>query len=213
MEEQQITYITQLVIDALDKYQSRDGTGIPVGVSARHLHLTQAHVEILFGAGYRLTKKKPLMGGQFACNETVTLVSPSMKVLERVRVLGPVRGASQVELSATDAARLELDAPLRESGDTAGSAGVTVVGPRGSVCLPQGCIVAARHIHMSPGDAQRYGVRDGDLVSVRFGGPRPTVFAGVKIRVDPGFTLEMHIDTDEANAAWLQNGDRVELVR
>ncbi|MEG2930215.1 MAG: phosphate propanoyltransferase [Ruthenibacterium sp.] len=214
METKEIAYITQLVIDALGKAQGTgDADGIPVGVSARHIHLTQAHVEALFGAGYQLTKKKELMGGQFASNETVTIVSPKMKLIENVRVLGPVRKASQVEISASDAMKLGLGAPLRESGDTAGSAALTLLGPKGTVSLSEGCIVAARHIHMSPADAQRFGVKDGDFVSVRFGGARPTVYAAVKIRVDNSFTLEMHIDTDEANAAQLKTGDTVTLVK
>ncbi|MEG1744066.1 MAG: PduL/EutD family phosphate acyltransferase, partial [Ruthenibacterium sp.] len=168
METKEIAYITQLVIDALGKAQGTgDADGIPVGVSARHIHLTQAHVEALFGAGYQLTKKKELMGGQFASNETVTIVSPKMKMIENARVLGPVRKASQVEISATDAMKLGLAAPLRESGDTAGSAALTLIGPKGTVALSEGCIVAARHIHMSPADAQRFGVKDGDFVSVR----------------------------------------------
>lgn len=212
MEEKDIISITKLVVAALTEAQRRTPSGIPVGVSARHIHLTQEHVERLFGPGHRLTKKKELMGGQFACEETVTLASPALKVLERVRVLGPVRNASQVELSATDAAKLGLKAPLRESGDTAGSAGVTLLGPRGTVTLSEGCIVAARHVHMSPQDARSFGVQDGEFVSVRFEGERSAVLERVKVRVDPSFTLEMHIDTDEANAALVKTGDLAALA-
>ena len=207
METKEIAYITQLVVEALTAVQGAQATdAIPVGVSARHVHLTQEHVEILFGAGHQLTKKKDLMGGQFACNETVMVVSPRMKFIENIRVLGPVRKATQVEISSSDAMKLGSKAPLRESGDVAGSAPLTLLGPCGTVYLNEGCIVAARHIHMSPADAARFGVKDGDFVSVKFGGARPTLFESVKIRVHPTFTLEMHIDTDEANAAGLKTG-------
>lgn len=213
MEEKEIAYITQLVIEALLKEQGATETGIPVGVSARHIHLTQEHVEKLFGTGYQLTRKKELMGGQYACDETLTIVSPKMKILEKVRILGPTRKSSQIELAATDATKLGIPAPLRESGDIRGSAPAILLGPKGTLNLPEGCIVAARHIHMSPADAQSYGVKDGDFISIRFDGERPTVFEAVKIRVDPSFTLEMHIDTDEANAAHIKTGDRVTVVK
>ncbi|MEG2678289.1 MAG: phosphate propanoyltransferase [Oscillospiraceae bacterium] len=215
METQKIEYITKLVVDALSAAQQTPGQRdqVPVGVSARHIHLTQQCVETLFGAGHQLTKKKELMGGQFACEETVTLVSPKMKIMERVRVLGPLRKASQVEISSTDAMKLGMQVPLRESGDIAGSPAITVVGPKGTVVLPEGCIVAARHIHMSTEDAKQFGVTDGQIVSVRTGGSRATLYGAVKIRVDPSFTLEMHIDTDEAGAAGIKNGDCVTLVK
>lgn len=214
METKQIEHITQLVVEALAAAQGgANASGIPVGVSARHIHLTQQHVEALFGTGYQLTKKKELMGGQYACNETVNLVSPKLKTIENVRVLGPVRKASQVEISSTDTLKLGVKAPVRESGKIAGSTGVTLLGPAGTVRLDEGCIVAARHIHMSPADAQAFGVQDGQMVSVRFGGERATTFEQVKIRVDKTFTLEMHIDTDEANAAGIKTGDCVTLIK
>ncbi len=219
MEAKDIEYITQLVVNALEAQQgSSGGNGasgqIPVGISARHIHLTQAHIEVLFGAGHQLTKKKDLMGGQYAADETVLVISPRMKTMERVRVLGPARKASQLEISATDAMKLGVKAPLRDSGDIAGSAGVTLVGPAGTVTLAEGCIVAARHIHMSPADAGRFGVRDGQMVSVRLGSSaRGAILDQVKIRVDVSFTLEMHIDTDEANAVSLAPGGYATLVR
>ncbi|MDD4851534.1 MAG: phosphate propanoyltransferase [Gemmiger sp.] len=215
MDAKEISYITQLVVEALSKAGTTPTDavgGIPVGVSARHIHLTQAAVEALFGTGHQLTKKKALMGGQYACNETVMVVSPKMKFMENIRVLGPVRKANQIEISSSDAMKLGSAAPLRESGDVAGSAPMTLIGPCGTVYLNEGCIVAARHIHMSPDDATRFGVKEGDFVSVKYGGARPTLFENVKIRVDPSFTLEMHIDTDEANAAGLKTGDKVSLV-
>ena len=186
---------------------------VPVGVSARHVHLTQEHVEVLFGKDYQLTKKKDLMGGQFASNERVTLVGLKLRAIENVRILGPVRKQSQVEISATDARTLGVNAPLRESGDVAGSAPIALVGPCGALFLKEGCIVAARHIHMSPKDAYDAGVRDGDYVSVRADNERGTTFDHVKIRVDEKFTLEMHIDTDEANASGIKQGDTVRIVK
>lgn len=219
MDTKQIERITQLVVAALceapDAREDRTKRpeGIPVGVSARHVHLTQEQVELLFGKGHHLTPKKELMGGQFACEETVTLISPKMKVLEKVRVLGPTRKTAQIELAATDAMKLGVKAPLRDSGDVAGSAPLTLLGPAGTLTLREGTIIAGRHIHMSPADAARFGVTDGQIVSVRFPGERAGLFGQVKIRVDDSFTLEMHIDTDEANAACIKTGTRVELVK
>lgn len=186
---------------------------VPVGVSARHVHLTEEHVEALFGAGYQLTRKKELMGGQYAAGETVTIVGLKLRAIENVRVLGPARKASQVEISATDAVRLGVYAPVRESGDLEGSASIALAGPKGVVYLAQGCIVAKRHIHMSPKDAAAAGVRDGDVVSVRADNERETIFSQVRIRVDDSFTLEMHLDTDEANASKIATGSLVELIK
>jgi len=191
---------------------SSHGFAVPVGVSARHIHLTQEHVEILFGKGYQLTKKKELMGGQYAANETVTIVGIKLRALENVRILGPVRKASQVEISATDAIKLGITAPVRESGNLSGSAAVAVIGPKGAVYLDEGCIIALRHIHMSPKDARMAGLKDGDMVSVMAENERGTTFNHVKIRVDDTFTLEMHIDTDEANAGKIATGDLVTIL-
>ena len=214
LETREIEFITKAVLAALDKQKSDDkGYVVPIGVSARHVHLTQEHVEVLFGEGYQLTKKKELMGGQFASNEMVTLVGLKLRAIENVRVLGPVRKASQVEISATDAIKLGIKAPIRESGNIAGSAPIAVVGPKGALYLKEGCIVAMRHIHMSPADAQASGVHDGDIVSVKADNERGTIFNQVKIRVDESFTLEMHIDTDEANASKIATGDTVTIIK
>ncbi|MCR5486164.1 MAG: phosphate propanoyltransferase [Lachnospiraceae bacterium] len=185
---------------------------VPVGVSARHIHLTKEHVEVLFGPGYELTKKKDLMGGQFAAAEQCTIVGLKLRAIENVRILGPVRKASQVEISATDARTLGVNAPLRESGDIKGSAPISLVGPKGVLYLNEGCIVAARHIHMNPKEAQAAGLKDGDYVSVRMGNERGAVLDHVKIRVDASFSLEMHIDTDEANACQISQGDIAEIL-
>ena len=169
-------------------------------------------MEALFGEGYQLTKKKDLMGGQFASNETVTIVGQKLRAIENVRILGPVRSKSQVEVSATDAIKLGMKVPVRMSGDLAGSAPIAIVGPKGAIYLKEGCIVAMRHILMSLKDAQAAGVKDGDIVSVKADNERGTIFNQVKIRVDDSFTLEMHIDTDEANAAQIKSGDTVRIV-
>ena len=214
MENNNIELITRLVMEAMEqKDNSSNGYVVPIGVSARHIHLTQEHVEILFGEGYQLTKKKELMGGQFASNELVTIVGLKLRAIENVRVLGPVRSKSQVEISATDAIRLGVKAPIRPSGDIKGSAAIAVVGPKGVVYLNEGCIIAQRHIHMAPKDAMAAGVKDGDVVAVKADNERGTVFNHVQIRVDDSFTLEMHIDTDEANAAKIATGQTVTVIK
>ena len=172
-----------------------------VETSARHIHLAKEHVDILFGAGHALTNKKDLsQPGQFACEEKVTLVGP--KGTLKVSVLGPERKATQVELSYTDARTLGLaGVPVRESGDTAGSPGIKLVGPEGEVTIDEGVIIAKRHIHMTPADAEAYGLADKQIVKVRVESGRTTIFDDVVVRVNPTFALAMHIDTDECNAA------------
>ena len=214
MDHTEVEFITRLVYDVINQEKKIDNTEgflVPVGVSARHIHLTQKDVETLFGDGYRLTKKKELMGGQFASNETVTIVGLKLRAIENVRILGPVRSATQVEISATDALKLGVKAPIRESGDIKGSAPMAVVGPVGVIYIEEGCIIAKRHIHMSPQDAKAAGVMNGQTVSVKAKNTRATVFDEVTVRVDPSYTLEMHIDTDEANAASIKTGDSVAI--
>ena len=214
MEQQTVEMITQMVLQTLGKMEEKsNGYQVPVGVSARHIHLTQEHVETLFGKGYQLTKKKELMGGQFAANECCTIVGLKLRAIENVRVLGPARKSTQVEISSTDARKLGINVPIRESGDIAGSAPIAIVGPKGAIYCKEGCIVAARHIHMSPADATAAGVSDGDYVSVKVENERGTTFNNVKIRVDDSFTLEMHIDTDEANASQIKTGDMVTIIK
>ena len=175
---------------------------ILIETSARHVHLTEEHIEILFGKGHTLTNKKDLsQPGQFACTERVDLVGPK-KTIPGVSILGPARPASQVEISFTDARTLGVTAPVRESGDTAGSAPVKLVGPEGEVELTEGVIIAKRHIHLTPEDAAKFGVEDKEIVSVKVtNNDRSTVFGDVVCRVSPKFAGAMHIDTDEANAA------------
>ena len=187
---------------------------VPVGVSNRHIHLTQEHVETLFGKGYQLTPFKDLsQPGQYACKEQLTIIGPSLRPIEGVRVLGPTRKASQVEISRTDSYVLKVKPPVRESGDIAGSAPITIIGPKGVVTLKEGCIIANRHIHMSLDDAAKFGVKDGDYVDVLVEGERKTMFYDVQIRANAAFRLEMHIDTDDANAAGIGNGFKVKMVK
>ena len=216
MDNSNVALITKLVLEAVankEKKADEPGYMVPIGVSARHVHLTQEHVETLFGEGYQLTKKKELMGGQFASNEVVTIVGVKLKAIENVRILGPVRSKTQVEISATDSIKLGVKAPIRESGNVEGSAPIAIIGPKGALYIKEGCIIAKRHIHMSPSDAQAAGVHDGQVVSVKADNERGTIFNHVQIRVDDSFTLEMHIDTDEANAARICTGDTVRIIK
>jgi acetate kinase len=177
-----------------------------VEVSAHHIHLTQEHVEALFGKGHQLTKHADLsQPGQFACKEQLTISGPKGRI-ERVRVLGPTRKYTQVEIAMTEQFRLGVHPPIRESGDLRDSPGCTLEGPAGSVKLDRGVICALRHVHMTPADALRYGVRDKSVVRVRIDGDRELVFGDVLVRVDPSYALAMHIDTDEANAANVKTG-------
>lgn len=186
---------------------------IPVGVSGRHVHLSAKDLETLFGPGYELTEYRPLsQPGQFAANEKVNLVGPKSRI-DGVRVLGPVRDQTQVEISLTDAYKLGVRPPVRDSGDVDRSVGLTIEGPKGSIALEQGVILAKRHIHLSPEDAAAFGLVDKQLVSVRVSGERALVFEQVLCRVNPKFVTEFHIDTDEANAALLSTGSTVELVK
>lgn len=174
---------------------------VMVETSARHVHVTEETLEILFGKGYQLTKKKDLsQPGQFACEERVQVIGPKNS-FPAVSILGPTRPADQVELSASDARSIGVAAPVRESGDIAGSGACKLVGPKGEVELKEGVIVAKRHIHMTPEDAENYGVKDKQVVSVKINSPeRSLVFGDVVVRVSPKFKLAMHIDTDESNA-------------
>ena len=186
---------------------------VPVGVSNRHIHLTREHLDILFGKGYELTPLKDLsQPGQYACKELLTIVGPSLRSIENVRVLGPLRKQSQVEISRTDSFVLKVKPPVRESGKLDGSAGITIIGPKGVVSLAEGCIIANRHIHMSVEEGAAFGLKDGDYVTVEADGERRTRFYDVQVRVNEAFRLEMHIDTDDANAAGIGNGAKVRIV-
>lgn len=208
-----VSAVAKAVYKALLNEQGA-GDQIPVGISNRHIHLTQEHVEILFGKGYQLTPIKDLsQPGQYACKETLTIVGPSMRPIENVRVLGPIRKASQVEISRTDSFTLKLNPPVRESGNIAGSAPIVIIGPKSVVSLDEGCIIANRHIHMSLEDGARFGIKDGEYVTVDSFGERRTRFYDVQVRVHKDFRLEMHLDTDDANAAGISCGGSVKIVK
>lgn len=205
---------TLLEINSPSKEQSKTGAKIPIGVSNRHIHLSKSDLETLFGVGYELTPIKDLsQPGQYACKEVLTIIGPSMKPIENVRVLGPVRKASQVEISMTDSYTLKVKPPVRESGNIKDSAPIRIVGPKGIVELKEGCIIANRHIHMSPDDALGFGVKDGDYVDIDANGKRRTRWFDVQVRVHKDFRLEMHVDTDDANAAGIGNGFIVTVAK
>lgn len=186
---------------------------IPVSMSNRHVHISKEHLEILFGEGHELTKMKDLsQPGQFACDEKIDVVGPK-STLKGVRILGPVRPETQIEISVFDARTIGVEAVVRASGNTANTPGCTIVGPAGKVTLEKGLIVAARHVHMHTDDAPKYGVKDKDVVSVKVGTDRSVVFENVVVRVHPDFALDMHIDIEEGNAAAIQNGEQGEIIR
>lgn len=195
--------------------KTNDSTGysIPLGVSNHHIHLSQSDADILFGKEYIFQKLKDLsQPGQYALKESVTLAGPK-GVIEKVRILGPVRDETQVEISATDCFKLGVKAPLRLSGDIANTPGCTVIGPAGSVQLKRGCIVAKRHIHMSPDDANIYGVEDNQVVSLEIPGERGGILNNVIIRIKNSFRLECHLDTEEANAFGVTGKDKLKLIK
>ena len=193
---------------------AQGGGEVPIGVSNRHIHLCREHVEKLFGKGYTLTPLKDLsQPGQYACKETLTIIGPSMRPIENVRVLGPERSASQVEISKTDSFTLKVKPPVRESGKIQGSAPIRIIGPKGVVELDEGCIIANRHIHMSLDDAREFGISDGEYVTVDVTGERRTRWYDVQVRAHKDFRLEMHIDTDDANAVGIGNGAKVKIVK
>jgi putative phosphotransacetylase len=186
---------------------------VPVGVSNRHLHLSRADLDTLFGEGYELTVRKDLsQRGQYASEETVDVVGPK-GTISRVRVLGPVRKRTQVEISRTDSFKLGVQPPVRDSGDLDGSPGIKLIGPKAEITIPVGVIVAKRHIHMTPEEAERIGLKDKDIVMTKVNGARALIFDEVLVRVDDSYTWEFHIDTDEANAACLGNGDLVTIIK
>ena len=205
--------IAEAVKTALDEIASGDDKQIKIGVSNRHVHLSREDLDTLFGKGFELTKKKTLMGREFASEQLVTLVGPSLKTIENVRVLGPVRKHTQVEISRTDTFVLKVSPPVRPSGDIKGSEKIVIVGPKGVVYLNEGVIIANRHIHLTPEYAEKHGIKDGDYVDVMVNSIKPTKFFDVQVRVRDDFNVEMHIDTDDANAAGLKNGDLVTIIK
>ena len=203
--------VMNLLLEVLK--DNKGGNEIPVGISNRHIHLSQADLDALFGAGYELTKMKDLsQRGQYACKETVTVVGPK-GAIEKVRILGPVRKATQIEVIAGDSFKLGVAGDVRMSGDLAGTRGVTLVGPKGSVQTKEGLIVAQRHIHMTLADAARLGVKDGDIVDIKVTGNRGGIFSNVAIRANDSSALECHLDTEEANAMGLTSKSTITIVK
>lgn len=205
--------VTQRVKARLIGRDTSSKRQLSVGISGRHLHLTREVLDQLFGRGYELTKLRDLsQPGEFAANETVTIVGPRGRAIEGVRIIGPTRKYTQAELSRSDGIRLGIELPIRKTGDLAGTPGLTIVGPDGTVVLREGAMRASRHIHMTTADGARFGLTDGQIVKVRVGGPASLTFDNVVVRVSDRYALDFHINTDDANAAGLKTGDLVEMV-
>ncbi|MBQ0059237.1 MAG: phosphate propanoyltransferase [Lachnospiraceae bacterium] len=186
---------------------------VPAGVSARHLHLQRDHVDALFGPGYQLTPMKPLSQvGQYACQETVEVIGPKGKPI-KMRVLGPERKRTQVEVSLSDSRNLGVIPPVRTSGDIAGSPGLTIRGPKGEITISEGLIIPDRHVHMTPADAAWFGVRDGERVSFQADGEKGGILRNVVVRVTDQSWLDFHIDTDDANAFQIKQGQMLTLIK
>lgn len=209
-QEEFVKQVTKLVIAQLYPKQE---VQIPIGVSNRHVHLSKEDVETLFGAGYTLQNMKPLkQPGQYACAEAITIEGSKGKI-EKVRILGPVRDKTQIEVSISDTFVLGIKPVVAESGNLTDASELKLVGPKGSVTVPKGAIVAYRHIHMSAQDAQKLSLKDKDIVDVKVGGIRTMVLGNVLVRVSDKYVLEMHLDVDEANACFLKNNDTVTIVK
>ncbi|MEQ2466051.1 phosphate propanoyltransferase [Niallia sp. JL1B1071] len=212
ISQQQLAQVVEELLNRISEPNKETEYLIPVGVSNRHIHLCQEDIHQLFGREYKLNLLKELkQPGQYAAKETVTIVG-TKGVIENVRVLGPARGKSQVEISKTDAFKLGVKAPVNESGDLTNAASVCVVGPKGIVHLHQNVIIAKRHLHMSPADAVKFSVADKQKVAIKACGDRETIYLNTVVRVREDFVLECHLDMDEANAAGLSNHSFVEII-
>jgi propanediol utilization protein len=211
--EKLMTLFLEAAQTILQTSEAEDPSIIPVGISNRHIHLSQEDQDRLFGAGYQMTKIKELsQPGQYACKETVTICGPK-GAIENVRILGPVRGKTQIEILAGDCFKLGAVSPSRLSGDLQGTPGVTVIGPKGSVQTSEGLIVAQRHIHMTPQDAERIGVSDGQTVAIQIDGPRGGTYGNVAVRANNASALECHIDTEEANAMNVNSLSKIKIIK
>ena len=209
------TIVRQVVLEHLGYRQEKAAPTLTVHASARHMHVSREDLDTLFGPGYELTEYRPLFQpGNFASNELVTLIGPRGRVISNLRILGPLRKESQVELAFTDAISLGFDnIPLRLSGNLEGTPGAVIMGPKGVVELNKGIIRAAIHVHMNPEDAKHFGVKKGDMMKLRVGGPAGVTFNNVHVRIDPTSKLNVHMDTDEANACGLHLSKKVELFK
>lgn len=204
--------ITELVVKEMEEMGLLTQS-VPVSISARHLHVTKEHLEILFGKNYELTIEKEIsQPGQFAAKEKVDLKT-SKGEIRGIRILGPTRSKTQIELPKSDFRKLGLSGEVRNSGDVSGSEGILIVGPKGQVNLVEGLIIADRHIHMTPEDASRYGVESGQIVSVAVPGIKGGIMNHVTIRVSESYALDFHVDTDDANAFLLENGQLLQIIK
>ncbi len=206
--------VREVVLQKLATKVQPGGPTLAVHASARHMHVCREDLDRLFGPGYELTVDRPLyQEGNFAAKETVTLIGPRSRLISNLRILGPLRSRTQVELAFTDAISLGLDLPIRLSGDLDGTPGAVLMGPKGVVEMKEGVIRAAVHVHMSPEDAAHYGVQQGDLMKLSVGGDAGVTFERVQVRIGQGYRLDVHIDTDEANACGLHLTKDIELFK
>lgn len=214
-DERLIRLVTNRVLEEFQRQSAPHESPklVPVGISARHCHLTQEALDVLYGPGSELHPYRPLrQPGNYAAKEMITIIGTRMRAIENVRVLGPLRNYCQVELSRTDGFALGIELPPRDSGYHESTPGITLVGPRGTVTLDHGVIRAGRHIHMPPHIAEAWGIRDRQIVSAEFEGEKGVVFHNVLVRVAKGLVPELHLDTDDANAADLENGDMLRII-
>ncbi len=206
--------VREVVLKRLGRRPSNSEPTLAVHASARHMHVSREDLDVLYGPGHELTVDRPLyQEGNFAAKETVTLIGPRSRVISNLRILGPMRKQSQIELAFTDAIGLGLDVPIRLSGNIAGTPGAFVMGPKGMVELKEGVIRAAIHVHMNPEEAAFYGVKQGDMMKLRVGGDAGVTFNRVLVRIDPTSRLNVHLDTDEANACGLHLAKEIELIK
>lgn len=204
--------LAAIVAEAVRRELEKRTRQVPVGISVRHIHLSRADVDRLFGRNYQLTPKKQLsQPGQYACEECLDVIGPKGE-LKKVRILGPERSASQIELAQTDCRNIGIAAPVRSSGKTAGTPGVTLRGPLGEVVIPEGVIIADRHLHMSDAEAAAFGLKDGDRVSIQIDGEKPGIMGNVLVRAGSAHALDLHIDTDDGNAFLLKQGQKVTVL-
>lgn len=204
--------LAAIVAEAVRAELQKRSRQVPVGISVRHIHLSRADVDRLFGRNYQLTPKKQLsQPGQYACEECLDVIGPKGE-LKKVRILGPERKATQIELAQTDCRSIGVTAPVRSSGHTAGTPGITLRGPLGEITVPEGVIIADRHLHMSEGEAAAFGLKDGDHVRIQVDGVKPGVLGNVLVRAGKGHSLDLHIDTDDGNAFLLRQGQLVTVL-
>ena len=204
--------LTAIVAEAVRAELQKRSRQVPVGISVRHIHLSRADVDRLFGRNYQLTPKKKLsQPGQYACEECLDVIGPKGE-LKKVRILGPERKATQIELAQTDCRNIGVTAPVRSSGHTAGTPGITLRGPLGEITVPEGVIIADRHLHMSEGEAAAFSLKDGDHVRIQVDGVKPGVLGNVLVRAGNGHSLDLHIDTDDGNAFLLRQGQLVTVL-